>query len=375
MQIAIDSSTCNIRDTAYITIKVGDNRAEPDFNGVKISSCNETVFRYRFDNLTAPLPSPPFSNRSFKWNFGDGTAPLIAGPESVNHTYQSAGTYNVSLILIDSNFCNYPDTIKKQLRIATNVEAKFETPVAGCAPYLATFNNTTLAGQQFYWNFGDGSISRETSPSHLYAVPGSYIITLIGVDSTTCNISDTISATIVVSDKPTANFTAAPQPPLVNTSITFTNQSSPDAVRFKWIFGDGDSLVTTSPQAVQHEYNSTGTFNACLIAYNRYNCTDTICKPIQTLIDAAVDVPNAFTPLSSDGNNIVYVRGFGITKMRFIIWNRWGQKVFESSSKQKGWDGKYNGAIQPMDVYAYTLDVEFFDGKKLTKTGDITLIR
>jgi gliding motility-associated-like protein len=333
------------------------------------------VFRYRFDNLTAPLPSQPFSNRSFKWDFGDGTAPLIAGPASVNHTYQSAGTYNVSLILIDSNFCNYPDTIKKQLRIATNVEAKFETPVAGCAPYLATFNNTTLAGQQFYWNFGDGSISRETSPSHLYAVPGSYIITLIGVDSTTCNISDTISATIVVSDKPTANFTAAPQPPLVNTSITFTNQSSPDAVRFKWIFGDGDSLVTTSQQAVQHEYNSTGTFNACLIAYNRYNCTDTICKPIQTLIDAAVDVPNAFTPLSSDGNNIVYVRGFGITKMRFIIWNRWGQKVFESSSKQKGWDGKYNGAIQPMDVYAYTLDVEFFDGKKLTKTGDITLIR
>lgn len=375
MQIAIDSSTCNIRDTAYVTIKVGNNRAEPDFNAVKISTCTENVFRYRFDNLTAAFPSQPFSNQSFKWIFGDGSAPVITGSASVNHTYQSAGTYNVSLILIDSNYCNYPDTLKKQLRIATNVEARFETPVAGCAPYMATFNNTTLAGQQFYWDFGDGGTSTETSPSHLYSTPGSYTITLRAVDSTTCNISDTRSATIVVSDKPKADFNATPQPPLVNTPITFTNLSSADAVRFKWLFGDGDSLVTNSSQQVQHEYNSTGTFTACLIAYNRYECTDTICKPIQTLVDAAVDVPNAFTPLSSDGNKIVYVRGYGITKMRFIIWNRWGQKVFESNSKQMGWDGKYNGVVQPMDVYAYTLEVEFFDGKRLTKTGDITLIR
>jgi gliding motility-associated-like protein len=375
MQIAIDSSTCNIRDTAYITIKAGDNRATPDFNAVKISGCNETVFRYRFDNLTVAPAAQPFTNTSFKWIFGDGSAPLIAGSASVTHTYQSAGTYNVSLILIDSNYCNFPDTIKKQLRIATNVEAKFDVPPAGCAPYLAAFNNTSLAGQQFYWSFGDGTTSTEISPDHLYSTPGTYTISLVAVDSSTCNIADTISTVLIVSDKPTADFSAAPQPPIVNTAITFTNLSTPDAVRFKWLFGDGDSLLTNSPQPVEHEYNATGTFNACLIAYNKYNCTDTVCKAIQTLIDAAVDVPNAFTPLSSDGNNIIYVRGFGITKMRFIIWNRWGQKVFESASKRTGWDGKFNGVVQPMDVYAYTLDVEFFDGKKLTKTGDITLIR
>ena len=375
MQIAIDSSTCNIRDTAYITIKAGDNRAEPDFNPVKISGCNETVFRYRFDNLTVAPPSQPFTNTSFKWDFGDGTALQIAGPSSVTHTYQSAGTYNVSLILIDSNYCNFPDTVKKQLRIATNVEAKFDIPDPGCAPYLAEFNNTSLAGQQFYWDFGDGSTSTEISPEHLYSIPGTYNIRLIAVDSSTCNIADTMTAVIIVSDKPTADFSAAPQPPVVNKEITFTNLSSQDAVRFKWLFGDGDSLVTTSRLPVDHEYNATGTFDACLIAYNQYDCTDTICKPIEALIDAAVDVPNAFTPLSSDENNIIYVRGFGITKMRFIIWNRWGQKVFETASKRIGWDGKFNGVLQPMDVYAYTLDVEFFDGKKVTKTGDITLIR
>lgn len=375
MLIAIDSTTCNIRDTAFLNIKVGDNRAGLDFNATKISSCAETVFRYRFDNLSSAPAAQPFTNTSFEWDFGDGSPRLRAGLNSVNHTYNSAGTYNVRLVLADSNYCNFPDQDTLQLRIAANVKAQFEIPPAGCAPFNAVFKNTSLAGQQFYWSFGDGSTSTEVSPKHLYPVPGVYTITLIAVDSATCNIADTLSKTVTVSDKPGANFTAAPQPPTVNTPISFTNLSSSDAVRFKWLFGDGDSLVVMSAQAVSHEYNSTGTFNACLIAYNQYGCTDTVCKPIQTLIDAAVDVPNAFTPLSSDGNNIVYVRGFGITKMRFTIWNRWGQKVFETNTKQVGWDGKFKGAMQPMDVYAYTLEVEFFDGKHVTKKGDITLIR
>ena len=72
---------------------------------------------------------------------------------------------------------------------------------------------------------------------------------------------------------------------------------------------------------------------------------------------------------------MVYVRGFGIGKMTFTIWNRWGQKVFETNNRFQGWDGKLKGAVQPMDVYAYTLMVEFTDGTKTTKKGDLTLIR
>ena len=59
----------------------------------------------------------------------------------------------------------------------------------------------------------------------------------------------------------------------------------------------------------------------------------------------------------------------------FIIYNRWGQKVFEGTSVKRGWDGTFKGKLQPMDVYTYTLDVIFSDGKKLKKTGDITLLR
>jgi len=69
------------------------------------------------------------------------------------------------------------------------------------------------------------------------------------------------------------------------------------------------------------------------------------------------------------------VQGFGIAKLVFRIYNRWGQKVFESNDQSVGWDGTYKGVLQPMDVYAYVAEVEFVDGTKGSKKGDITLIR
>ena len=61
--------------------------------------------------------------------------------------------------------------------------------------------------------------------------------------------------------------------------------------------------------------------------------------------------------------------------MNWKIYNRWGAVVFVSTSKAQGWDGTFKGVLQPLDVYTYTLDVEFSDGKKYKKAGDITLLR
>jgi gliding motility-associated-like protein len=371
MLVAIDSATCNVRDTSYVNIKVQDLRASVNFNPVKLNPCDS--FKYRFDNLsTAPIA---FSNTSFTWDFGDGSPRINAGLSSIFHNYTAAGTYNVKLILNDTAFCNAPDSVTVQVRVAALVKAQFTTPPAGCAPHNASFTNTSLAGQTFQWSFGDGATSIAINPTHLYSTPGTYSVTLIAVDSATCNISDTTRVTIVVADKPTADFSFSPTPPAENTPTDFTNLSSPDAVRFIWKFGDGDTLLTTSRANVSHQYNATGTFNTCLIAFNATGCADTVCKQVSALVVPAVDVPNAFTPQSGDINSKVFVRGFGIAKMRFIIWNRWGQKVFETNDVNVGWNGKFNGVLQPMDVYAYTLDVEFFDGKKATRKGDLTLIR
>ena len=369
--IAVDSTTCNIRDTAYVHIRVGDIQATINFNPVKLSPCDS--FKYRFDNLsTAPVP---FSNTSFAWDFGDGSPLVTAGTASVFHSYAGPGTYNVNLILTDTAYCNAPDSATVQLRVAALVKAQFTTPPTGCAPYTAEFTNTSLAGQSFQWDFGDGNTSTDINPTHLYSTAGTYTITLIANDPGTCNLTDTTRQTITVANNPVANFTFTPTTPIENTATTFINQSSPDAVNFVWNFGDGATLQTTTRLGVTHQYNVTGTYNVCLVAINAAGCPDTTCQPVSALVTDAVDVPNAFTPLSSDINNTVFVKGFGISKLQFIIWNRWGQKVFETNDVNIGWDGKFKGVVQPMDVYAYTLSVEFSDGKKTTKKGDITLIR
>ena len=88
-----------------------------------------------------------------------------------------------------------------------------------------------------------------------------------------------------------------------------------------------------------------------------------------------VQFVDAFTPSKPGLNSKIKVEGFGIAKLNWKIFNRWGQLVFESNNKNDGWDGKFKGEIQPMDVYVFTLDLEFSDGKKMRKTGDITLLK
>ncbi|MEO5997213.1 MAG: PKD domain-containing protein [Chitinophagaceae bacterium] len=371
--IAVDSATCNIRDTAHITIIVRNDRAVLDFNPVKLPPCESLAFR--FDNLSTAPPGKPFTGQLFVWDFGDGTR-LNTGTGSVNHTYISAGTYKVSLVLNDTSYCNGPDSLVKEIRISPLVKAKFEIPLTACAPFNAVFDNTSLAGQTFTWDFGDGSpLSNSINPTHLYANPGTYLVKLKAIDANTCNVQDSTQSTLVVQSAPTAAFTVTPTVPVENTPFVFTNASSANASRFKWIFGDGDTLLTISRSNVDHQYKATGTFNPCLVAFNQLGCTDTVCTTVKTIVTPRLDVPNAFTPLGPEQASRIYVRGFAVAKMHFTIYNRLGQKVFENTDINQGWDGRFKGVVQPMDVYAYTLEIEFTDGTRTTRKGDITLIR
>jgi gliding motility-associated-like protein len=375
MLIAIDSNSCNVADTVYKIVTAKNNPAFPAFDITKLAPC--TSFNYQFDNQsTHSAGSPPFTGTSFLWSFGDGTAEVPAPLGNTTHSFKAPGPYTISLILVDTNYCNYPDTLTQPLYVAQNVKAQFTTPALGCAPYTAVFQNTSVAGSKYYWDFGDGSPidSVDISPSHLYANIGVYHITMIAVDSNTCNITDTFHFTLTVQGKPTAAFTFAPNPPLVNTPSIFTDGSSP-AVKYQWLFGDGTSETKATPDTVMHQYNRTDTFQVCLIVTNESGCSDTVCHAVPALINPLLDVPNAFTPGRFGQNGVVKVVGFGITHIVFRIYNRWGQMVFQSNDPYIGWDGTYRGILQPMDVYAYTLEAEFSDGTHATKKGDITLIR
>jgi len=371
--IAIDSTSCNISDTAFIHIYARNDPANVAFVDTKLPPCESLT--YQFSNSSTAPAGKPFSNTSFIWDFGDNSVQDTTGTTTITHTFGAPGSYKVRLILLDTSYCNSPDTVTKTLNVSPLVKAQFIAPQTGCAPDSVQFNNTSAGGQQFFWSFGDGSTSTDPSPGHLYPNTGTYTIKLVVVDSNTCNIIDSAQAMISIYSKPHAAFTTAPVPPIVNTPNVFTNLST-GGVLYKWFFGDGDTATTTNTtDSVTHQFNSTGTFNACLVAYNQYGCTDTACLAVQSVITPLLDVPNAFTPGRFGDNGIVKVRGFGISQLVFRIYNRWGQKVFESNDVNIGWNGTYKGNPQPMDVYAYTVEAVFSDGTKATKKGDITLIR
>ncbi|MDP4215157.1 MAG: PKD domain-containing protein [Bacteroidota bacterium] len=371
---AIDSNSCNTSDTVSLRITARNDPATLDFSYTKVGPCSST--EYQFTNLSGAPAGKPFGSKSFVWSFGDNSAPITLGPQDTLHTFLAPGTYNVKLSLIDTNYCNYPDDTVKALYIAQNVKAQFTTPASGCAPYNAVIDNTSIAGQKFYWDFGDGTVDSvdRTPPPHLYPTPGPYTIRLRVVDSATCNITDATQFSITVSGAPTAAFTYTPSAPVENTPTTFFNTST-GGVKYIWLFGDGSSETKATLDTVIHQYNRTDTFDACLVTINKFGCPDTACRPVAALVHPLLDVPNAFTPGRFGQNGMVKVVGFGITKMDFRIYNRWGQLVFVSSDPGIGWDGTLKGNLQPMDVYAYTLEAEFFDGTHAHKKGDITLIR
>ena len=367
--VAIDSTTCNITDTAYTHITAGNNKATLDFTPAKTGLCTDLSYVFT-NNSTAS--TAPFGSKSFTWDFGDGSPRITTGlTPPVTHTYAGPGTYLVKLILQDTSFCNSPDSVTKTVRLSPIVKAQFNTPAQGCVPYDAVFENTSAGGLNFLWNFGDGSSSTLDNPTHLYPAVGNYTVTLYAFDSTSCNKLDSTSFTISVIDIPVAAFSFGPNPPQENTATQFTNQSI-GAITYVWHFGDGDSSTEVSPK---HLFIATGTYNVCLTATNAAGCSDDTCMQVSAIIKPLLDVPSAFTPGKFGVNSVVSVKGFGIKEMQWNIYNRWGQKVFESTNPSNGWDGYYKGKLQPMDVYTYTLDVIFSDGTKTRKAGDITLIR
>jgi len=375
MLIAEDSNKCNIRDTVYKEITVSTNRATLDFNYAKVGACD--LLNYQFTNLSTDVAGT-FSPKAFVWDYGDGSPEDTLGlTETKTHSFPSVGSYVVTLCVIDPFVCNAPGCISKVVRIASSVKAQISTPKKGCVRYSAVFSNASLGGTNFIWNFGDptsGTLdtSTDVNATHIYNDTGTYTIKLIAYDDNTCNKVDSTTFSIDVFPKPTAQFSWQPNPPANNTPTQFSNMSV-GATRYFWDFNE-NSNTSTLPDPT-YQFNYTSTFHVCLQAINDDGCVDTACQNISAIVTPLLDVPNAFTPGKSGNNSVIKVKGYGIGIMDWKIYNRWGQLVFESKNIEDGWDGTYKGALQPMDVYTYTLDVQYTDDKLYRKTGDITLIR
>ena len=86
-------------------------------------------------------------------------------------------------------------------------------------------------------------------------------------------------------------------------------------------------------------------------------------------------LPNAFTPNDDGENDELLLFGNFVDEMELIIYNRWGQKVFESRSQEEGWDGTFNGKNLQPDVYGYYLRVLCINGDELIEKGNVSLLK
>ncbi|MFI5196906.1 MAG: gliding motility-associated C-terminal domain-containing protein, partial [Chitinophagales bacterium] len=102
------------------------------------------------------------------------------------------------------------------------------------------------------------------------------------------------------------------------------------------------------------------------------SATDTIHLSDSTVSD--LDLPNAFSPEGANKLFKVIVTG-NVTLHYFRIYNRWGAMVYETNDITAGWNGKYNEAPQPFDVYVYQVEAVRDDGNVIRKDGNVTLIR
>jgi PKD repeat protein len=240
-----------------------------------------------------------FSNSSSNaasviWYFGDGQT---STQYNTSHQYTSAGSYNVKLKVI--NGCG-ADSLTYLIDVnCSRPDPAFNYYSDGLT---AEFENTSLNGTSYSWNFNDGTFSSLKNPTHNFPSAGTFSVCLIVTNS--CG-ADTLCQSVNVCTAPTANFTFAPS----GTSVNFTNTSL-NASSYYWTFGNSYATNQVSPA---YTYPNSGTFNVCLVVNNSCGA-DTICKAVETFCAAIMNQEICLSTVDTlSTHNIIYWEKLAVT--------------------------------------------------------------
>lgn len=260
-----------------------------------------------------------------------------------------------------------------------------ETNDTICARNCITFLNLTdtMAGgpQTYTWNFQGGSPSTSTLqiPTVCYNLPGKYNVILKVRNP--YPVADGGSERVVgelnyikVVDVPNVTI-FSPGQQRSDTTIRFgelVNLNGTGALTYNW-FPAYNITSLTNPNVTVKPFKTT---QYILTGYNSKNCYSSDTVNVIIIEDCGeMYVPNAFTPNNDGVNDVMYVRGICLQSMTFMIFNRWGEKVFETADQASGWDGTYKGELMNTGVFVYRLEGKTYNGKSFSLKGNITLIR
>jgi len=364
----VDSTSCNIADSTSFNVFILDSAETiiAGYSAIEPELCDPYIVE--FTNLS--FFEEDISTYIFEWDLGNGD---LSNDFDLTYEYPVHGVYEVSLTVTGAPPCVVEDVFSTIIDIPENpiVFPDFNAPDFGCIPFPTVFE--ALDEAEFYlWDFGDGTTDFGQTVEHLFEDVGTYDVQLIAIDSTTCNISDSMTISLDVFESPQALFDYDQPEPYILVPIQFNNRSTPDNQIYSWDFGDG---TTSNEEDPVHSYTLTGDIEVCLTVTNPESpCSDTHCETIFISDEFAIKVPTAFTP-NGDGQNDSYgIFGFGFENFTLKIFNRWGEKVFETDDIKSKWDGTYNGKIQELGVFVYYIDAVVAGGIPYSDKGNITLV-
>ncbi|MDG1798391.1 MAG: PKD domain-containing protein, partial [Flavobacteriales bacterium] len=289
-------------DSSNVDITVYPDQVTAFFTSDSTSGCNPLVINFQNYSIG--------SNLTYGWDFGDGN---FSSSRNVIHTYTTAGSYNVQLVVNDG--CSF-DTLYQLIEVYPLPQSNFHVQNdTVCGSDTLIFVNLT-SGSSFLWDFGDGNSSVLTEPKHNYSNPGTYVVKLT---STTllhgCSVIDSIEVTSLI--QPIANSNLDTNSGCLPINISFVNLSQ-NSNFYSWNFADGNTSSTVNPI---HTYFNTGVFNGNLIAFNINGCSDTANfsvnvdpKPTASFIFNRVDscvLPANYLFINQSSINCNYEWNFG----------------------------------------------------------------
>lgn len=313
---------------------------------------------------------------SYSWTGPNGFSSNLQNPSMNATTTSLSGNYQVTVT--DVNGC-FASTSTNVVINPLPLPAITSTPNKGCAPLCVEFTvNSTPTPANATWNLGNGVSGSGLMNATCYNTAGIYTITASIIDQNGCAGIATYTAEVY--PKPIADFNHAPIKPVINIDgdVTFTDAShGANIVSWNWYFMN-TAQYTSNLQNPTFLYSEAGTYAVALVVKSDKGCIDTIVRPIVVGEDFGIYVPNAFTPNDDLLNDIFQPKGFGIVKYNLKIFDRWGEIVFQTSTFEEGWNGRFQGRGGPIveeGVYTWLIEVTSVFGKAHELKGHVTLIK
>jgi gliding motility-associated-like protein len=247
---------------------------------------------------------------------------------------------------------------------------------SGCNPVFFTNKSQERRATRYQWFFGDGSQSTEKNPTHTYQQPGTYQVKLLVLDDFTCNLADTITKSVYVSPI-MLGVGATANPKMLIEGNNTSLEAFPKRNDFSYQWSPAN-LVTSPTKSTTLAFPRDTTDFEVEVTDLKNNCSAKARVRVEVLVldcQSSLFIPNAFTPNDDNTNEKIFVKSPYIESFNFSIFNRWGEKVFETTNPSEGWDGKYRGKSLDPDVYVYYLQGVCLDKESFFKKGNITLIK